>query len=71
VTADPPRKLPPGDHFDLARDVSDALENKIAFEHRDSLHGHLFPDDLGRIAGAFDAAAENTADGPGRAGCPV
>jgi hypothetical protein len=67
VTADPPRKLPPGDHFDLAREVSDALENKIAFEHRDSLHGHLFPDDLGRI----DAAAENTADGPGRAGCPV
>jgi hypothetical protein len=25
-------------------------------------YGHLFPDDLGRIAGAFDAAAEDTAD---------
>jgi integrase len=32
-------------------------------------YGHLFPDDLGRIADAFDAAAENAADwlrtGPG------
>jgi integrase len=32
-------------------------------------YGHLFPDDLGRIADAFDAAAENSADwlrtGPG------
>jgi integrase len=26
-------------------------------------YGHLFPDDLGRIADAFDAAAENAADG--------
>ena len=25
-------------------------------------YGHLFPDDLGRIADAFDAAAETTAD---------
>jgi hypothetical protein len=25
-------------------------------------YGHLFPDDLDRIADAFDAAAENTAD---------
>jgi integrase len=25
-------------------------------------YGHLFPDDLGRIAGAFDAAAESAAD---------
>ena len=25
-------------------------------------YGHLFPDDLGRIADAFDAAAENAAD---------
>jgi Phage integrase family len=25
-------------------------------------YGHLFPDDLGRIADAFDAAAESTAD---------
>ena len=25
-------------------------------------YGHLFPDDLGRIADAFDAAAELTAD---------
>jgi hypothetical protein len=24
-------------------------------------HGHLFPDDLGRIADAFDAAAESAA----------
>jgi hypothetical protein len=25
-------------------------------------YGHLFPDDLGRIADAFDAATQNTAD---------
>jgi hypothetical protein len=25
-------------------------------------YGHLFPDDLGRIADAFDAAVETTAD---------
>jgi hypothetical protein len=25
-------------------------------------YGHLFPDDLDRIADAFDAAAESTAD---------
>jgi integrase len=37
-------------------------------------YGHLFPDDLGRIADAFDAAAENTADwlrtGPGLRAVP-
>jgi class 3 adenylate cyclase len=37
-------------------------------------YGHLFPDDLGRIADAFDAAAENTADwlrtGPGPRAVP-
>ena len=29
-------------------------------------YGHLFPDDLGRIADAFDAAAETAADACGR-----
>jgi integrase len=34
------------------------------------LYGHLFPDDLGRIADAFDAAAEITAY-PLRTGRPL
>jgi integrase len=34
-------------------------------------YGHLFPDDLGRIADAFDAAAETTADGRPSQGCAV
>jgi len=37
-------------------------------------YGHLFPDDLGWIADAFDAAAENAADwlrtGPGLQAVP-
>jgi len=37
VTADPPRKLRRGQHFDIARAVAAALEDRIAPEHCDSL----------------------------------
>jgi integrase len=32
-------------------------------------YGHLFPDDLDKIADAFDVAAKTTADDPAPAGC--
>jgi hypothetical protein len=41
VTADPPRTLSRGEHFNLAQAVFDALKQKIAFETRDSLLRHF------------------------------
>jgi len=41
VTADPPRSLSPGDHFDLARAVSEAIENTIDPRHRGTLLGRF------------------------------
>jgi integrase len=42
------------------------LQNASRAQERATLtldrYGHLFPDDLGRIAGAFDEAAKTTAD---------
>jgi hypothetical protein len=60
-------------HDPLRGPVVDPRRHKTATLTLDR-YGHLFPDDLGRIADAFDAAAENTADwlrtGPGLRAVP-